>query len=238
MNWRSWHVVALVYVPLGLLLTALTVWVRDGRVLTVGGEAVTVTLADLVQEPAVAADLPPWTGALGLLGGVTMIAAGAITVAVAAGSGPVRGLRADVRALLRDVGLLTVALGADDVFQLHEAVVPALTGLPEKAVFACYLLAAVAIATGHRAVLRRLITPTAVLALCLLAASVAIDVLDPGLRWHAWTEDSIKLLGLAGWSVTVVSWALGWSRAGASAGDGTGPGSTPDEVPVAWGTHP
>ena len=59
MNWRSWHVVVLVYGPLCLFLAALTVWVRDGRVLTVGGEDLTVTLADLVQEPAVAADLPP-----------------------------------------------------------------------------------------------------------------------------------------------------------------------------------
>ncbi|RBY75208.1 hypothetical protein DQ239_17930 [Blastococcus sp. TF02-09] len=215
MSGRPWHVVGLVYGPLGLLLAGLTLWVGDGRVLTVGGEDTTVTLADLVQEPAVAADLPPWTGALGLLGGVTMVAAGAVAVAIALGGvAPDRGARADVRALLRDVGLLTVALGADDLLQLHEAVVPALTGLPEKVVFAGYLFAAAAIAVGHRAVLRRLLTPTAALALCWLATSVAIDVLDPGLRWHAWTEDSMKLLGLAGWSVTVVSWALSWSHAG------------------------
>lgn len=205
---RSWRSAVLVYGPLLLVLAAITWVVRDGVVVRIGGDEVLLRLADLVQEPAAAGGLPPYTGVLSTLGGVLMCAAGAVAVVAGAAAGT--GSR--LAGFLVEVGALTVVLGLDDLLQLHEAVVPGLTGLPEEAVFGLYGVAAAVVVARHQRVLGSLATVLPVVAVGLLAASVGLDVLDPPLRWRAWTEDSVKLLGIAGWSTSLVTWALAAGR--------------------------
>jgi hypothetical protein len=234
-----------------LVLAAITWVVRDGVVLRVGGEDVLLRLADLVQEPAAAGGLPPWAGVLSTLGGVLMCSAGAVAVVAGAAAGT--GSR--IAGFLVEVGLLTAVLGLDDLLQLHEAVVPGLTGLPEEAVFGVYGVAATVVVARHQRVLGGLATVLPVVAVGLLAVSVGLDVLDPPLRWRAWTEDSVKLLGIAGWSTSLITWALvagrgrhpaavprsggpegpptsdGWGSA--ADGDGTRPRCGPEDRSVA-----
>lgn len=206
---RSWRSAALVYGPLLVALAAITWVVRDGVVVRIGGDDVLLRLADLVQEPAAAGGLPPYAGVLSTLSGVLMCAAGAVAVVAGAAAGT--GSR--LAGFLVEVGALTVVLGLDDLLQLHEAVVPGLTGLPEEAVFGLYAVAAAVVVARHQRVLGSLATVLPVVAVGLLAASVGLDVLDPPLRWRAWTEDSVKLLGIAGWSTSLVTWAFAAGRA-------------------------
>jgi hypothetical protein len=210
----AWYAVLLVYGPVAALLALVTVVVGDGRMLTVGGRQTALTLGALVQEPTAVAGLPPWTGLLSTLGGIAMCCAGA--VAFAAGGRRGRG------AVGRELGALTVVLGLDDLLQLHESVVPGLTGLPEEAVLAGYPAAVLLIGLRHREVLRHLVTPVVVVAVLLLGASVALDVLGPALREQAWTEDTLKLLGFTGWAVWLTSTSLGTRMP---------VGSTPSDAP-------
>ena len=205
---RSWRSAVLVYGPVVLVLAAITWVVRDGVAVRIGGEDVLLRLADLVQEPAAAGGLPPWAGVLSTLGGVLMCSAGA--VAVVAGTAAGTGSR--IAGFLVEAGALTVVLGLDDLLQLHEAVVPGLTGLPEEVVFGVYAVAATVVVARHQRVLGNLATVLPVVAVGLLAVSVGLDVLDPPLRWRAWTEDSVKLLGIAGWSTSLVTWAFAAGR--------------------------
>jgi len=209
--------VVLVYGPVAVLFLLLTLVVGDGLTVPVGGRDAELTLAGLVQEPTAVGSLPPWTGLLSTLGGVLLCCAGAVAVAAAP-------RRAD-GAILRELGAFSVLLGLDDLLQLHESVVPGITGLPEEAVFGGYALVALLLAVRHRTALRRLVTPVAVLAVLLLAGSVALDLLDPALRWQSWSEDTLKLLGFTGWAVSLVSWTR-FRRAqqprGASTGIGAG----------------
>jgi hypothetical protein len=205
---RAWSAVLLVYGPVAALLALVTVVVGDGRVLTVGGRQTALTLAALVQEPTAVAGLPPWTGLLSTLGGVGMCCAGAVAFAA--------GARRRPRPIGRELGALTVLLGLDDLLQLHESVVPGLTGLPEEAVLAGYPAVALLIAVRHREALRRLVTPVVAVAVLLLGASVALDVLGPALPEQAWTEDTLKLLGFTGWAVWLASAARDPRRAAGS----------------------
>lgn len=206
---RPWRSAVLVYGPVALVLAAITWAVGDGLAVRIGGEQVLLRLSDLVQEPAAAGGLPVYAGVLSTLGGVLMCSAGAVAVVVGTA---VRGCNRTAGFLV-EVGALTAALGLDDLLQLHEAVVPGLTGLSEEAVFAVYVVTAAVVAARHRQVLGDLAAVLPVVAVGLLAVSVGLDVLDPPLQWRAWTEDSVKLLGIAGWSAALVTWALHACRA-------------------------
>ncbi len=230
---RSWRSAVLVYGPVVLVLAAITWVVRDGVVVRIGGQDVLLRLADLVQEPAAAGGLPVWTGVLSTLGGVLMCSAG--TVALVAGAAARTGSR--IAGFLVEVGALTVVLGLDDLLQLHEAVVPGLTGLPEEAVFGAYGVAAAAVVARHQRVLGSLATVLPVVAVGLLAVSVGLDVLDPPLRWRAWTEDAVKVLGIAGWSTSLVTWALAAGRAASRRGGDERPGDEQD-VSARSRSHP
>jgi len=124
----------------------------------------------------------------------------------------------DARFLLA-AGALTTLLTLDDLFLIHEEVMPVYLRVPERIYLAGYLAAlGLYLAVGWRHILRA-DAPILALALGFFALSVAVDQLrelriyagmtddDQTLAWIA--EDGAKLMGIAAWLVFHVRAAWG-----------------------------
>ncbi len=99
-------------------------------------------------------------------------------------------------------GLLTAALGLDDMVALHEFTYTALVG--ERQVFAAYALVLVLFLIAFRRFLARTSLVLLGLALAGFAFSVVMDRALPG---HHLFEDGSKLLGIAAWGTYFIGTA-------------------------------
>jgi hypothetical protein len=102
-------------------------------------------------------------------------------------------------------GALTTLLLADDIFMLHEYVVPELVGGGEKVFLAAYLAAGSAFLLVYRAQLLRTDLILFAAAIALFATSVAADKLLDHVHL---VEDGAKLLGLVTWTAYFAFTAL------------------------------
>ncbi len=172
-----------------------------------------IPLSLLLIEPVATAKLPWYTGAISTLGCFLWIGAGAVALFAA---GLCSGRH---RACLVIFGLLSLWLGLDDAFLLHEIALPQILPLPQgwdsaafqRSLYVVYLLAFAGwgLAFRHQLKSRDLV----ILACsCLwLGLSMGIDVvieadlLDPYSRlvrdknYALLVEDGSKLLGLLSW---------------------------------------
>ena len=102
-------------------------------------------------------------------------------------------------------GLLSIYLGFDDLFLIHEYLAPIYLKIPERAVYLLIAFATLVYLVRYGRLLRR---PDGVLLLCALAClsgSVAIDaVFAPWLKvmggWDVFIEDGLKWLGICFWT--------------------------------------
>lgn len=136
----------------------------------------------LTRDPAALTGAPPYAGLLSHLG--VLLWCAAATVCFLAGA-----LVRRVRALLFGFGALTAALLLDDLFLLHEAVLPALTAWPEVVFVAVYGAATAVLLTCHRRALRRTDWPLLAGALAALAFAAVADVLPELLAGDRTVED-------------------------------------------------
>jgi hypothetical protein len=121
-------ILAILLLAVGTILAAVLLFRATGRDWWV-----------LLRDPATAYSFPAYAGLFSHLGVLAMTAAGAISVFVALCTP-----RRPQSALLA-AGLFTLWLAADDLFLLHEGLLPRLVGLPEPAVLGLYLLVGLAI---------------------------------------------------------------------------------------------
>lgn len=145
-----------------------------------------------------------WLSHLGVL--VWTVAAGASLLA----GRVLAGRRDGTRLLLTTGGLLSLGLVADDLFQLHESVVPELTRFTEEHLQVGWALLVLAwVLLNRRALVGSHHAPVMLLGGGLLALSMAADVADEAgpfgvaadlLGGHVVLEDGVKLLGIACWS--------------------------------------
>ncbi len=164
-----------------------------------------VPFAKLARDPLAGAGAS-YTGLLSNVG--VLLWSGAATACLFSGAVLGRGTGdAALRRFLLCSGLLTCMLLADDLFLLHEELLPGWTGVPEKAVLAGYGALTLFWLVRFRGVALR--TEPALLALALgcFAVSVLADARD---RENLLLEDGAKLLGIA-------TWLVYFARAGASA---------------------
>ena len=97
-------------------------------------------------------------------------------------------------------GLFTGWLTLDDLFLVHEKVLPAL-GIPQLAVYGAYALMALAFAFYSRALIWNGRRAMFGLAIALLSTSVAIDVIvSQQSTASIILEDGAKLLGIVAWA--------------------------------------
>lgn len=171
--------------------------------------------ADLLRDPLAVAELRQpecckvYYGAVSNLG-VLMWMGGAAVCLFAAAVIVTQGLRPGAVVFLAAAGLLTGFLAIDDLFLVHENVLPAF-GVPEPVTYAAYgMLGLAYLATSWREILNHNVFLLAA-GVVLLGTSVTIDWLvhsDHPLRIVL--EDGAKLTGIAAWvgfHVTA-AWAL------------------------------
>jgi hypothetical protein len=182
-----------------------------------GAELVDRSFSNVTHDPLAVAKEPFYVGALsnvGVLVWWTAAVACAVTAAVLWRS------RRDVAAPLGAAGLLAAALTADDLFMVHDVILPDYLHVPEPVTYAAYVAAATAFAVAYRTFLSR--TRWALLALVLLffACSVVIDwlVSDEREEQLAGVEDVFKLFGIVTWAAYWIPLALGSLRASTEAG--------------------
>ena len=170
-------------------------------------------LSDLMRDPAAVAAQPFYIG-LGSHVGVLLWGAAATICLFSAGvltPGSEAGTR---RSFLNASGVLTLILALDDLFLLHEEVIPRFLGIPEMVVLGSYGLLVIAYLTRYRGVIARTDHYLLRLALTFFGLSLVLDmlpalfpdsssmrdVLPPVLiDVHVLLEDGAKLFGIVSW---------------------------------------
>jgi hypothetical protein len=168
-----------------------------------------IPIGNLTRDPVAVAGLPAYTGYLSQVGILFWSAAAAISIFCAVN------IRQDasshgLRAFLVCSGLLTLMLGFDDAFLIHEEVLPH-AGVPEKVVFAGYgSLFGLFLCRFFRLIAQTEFVVLA-FALSLFGFSVSMDSwLPSGLvegsdeDFLYLLEDGTKLTGVIGWLAYLV----------------------------------
>lgn len=157
-----------------------------------------IPIGDMVRDPTAVAGVSIYVGFLSQFG--IFFWAGAATLCLFSMLIlPRTPANTEARRFLMLSGLLSLTLGFDDVFLLHEAFFPHI-GIPELAVFAAYgVFVAYYLVRFHKTILRTEYV-LLVIALGFFAVSVLFDLLDPpGLDPDFW-EDVAKVVGIVAWA--------------------------------------
>lgn len=183
----EWRFVCLALVPI-LAIAGAKVWAD-------------VAVPSLLRDPSAYLGAPPLTGFLSMLGG--MVWAGAVALWAALPATARSGDTTTTRFALA-MASLTAYLAADDMFLLHEAVLPSLLHIPESAVIGTIGVATVTCVLLFRHRLASHRPALFALAVLLLSSSVAFDVINSlrNVRTSSLfllAEDGCKWLGICGW---------------------------------------
>lgn len=154
--------------------------------------------SELMRDPTSIHGMSPLIGLFSNLGIFVMFCAGGAAVFASRHARRRQGL-------LRAAGLLTLVVAFDDFFMVHDYFVPGLLGLDELFFLVPLGLAAGAVFVVYRRELASREHAALWLALALLSASIAVDVLVPFSPRAVLVEDGFKFVGLC-------LWALYWIR--------------------------
>jgi len=102
------------------------------------------------------------------------------------------------KAFLLTSGLLTMFLGADDAFLIHDKILPRI-GVPETVTFAVYLLLVLLYMVRFRSLIFKTNYVLLGLSGIFFATSILVDVLQPGVQSLYLLEDAAKLAGILCW---------------------------------------
>ena len=103
-------------------------------------------------------------------------------------------------------GIFTMILMLDDLFMLHEHIIPKFLRIPQRAILAGYPILAVLYLIRFRATIVQTYYEILLLAFGFLAISVVLDVIPNFLAdWRPLFEDGAKLLGIVSWFVYLSS---------------------------------
>lgn len=147
-------------------------------------------------DPASTFGASQFVGLLSHAGVLLAWGAGFASVVAGAFVARARGWRHALPLLVAGAG--TAYLAFDDLFRLHEEILPRLR-IEEEAIFGVYVVATLAFLWWYRRFFREHEWPLLALAAVALAASVALDqkIVNPSAALSRWLEDGLKLFGLA-----------------------------------------
>ncbi len=189
-----WPVMLLIYAPLAIAFgIVIVVRLRTG-----------IAIAEFTRDPLGFTEIPVYTGVLSNLGVVIWAGAAAICL-FSYGVDRSRTGGASPHFLLAG-GLLTLLLMFDDLYMLHEVVLPEHAGIPQNVVYVTYIILVLGfLAWFHKTILQSHYL-LLLLALAGLGFSIGVDriaslVSVPGLYVF---EDGAKLFGIVSWSTYFV----------------------------------
>ena len=192
-------------------MITLAIWAVLALVL---GAAVLARLAygipwdHMLGDPAAALQAPFYLGFVSNVG-ILLWAAAAGVFLFAARVLALAGGDARWRRFLFASGAFGALLALDDLFMLHERVLPDVLGIPQPAVAAAYAVDGLAYLAWFSPLIAASAWPVLLAAFGLLAASLGMDQLPVELYARALWEDAAKLLGIGAW----LSYALATSAA-------------------------
>lgn len=196
---RLWPLLLVLYVPVAAILLAIALFR-----LTVG-----IEVSDFLRDPVQFYEGPAYIGMVSVLGGLiwaSTVAVCLFTHGLLRGRGASGSSARDGQFFLA-AGGITALLMFDDVFMLHEVVLPDALGIPETVVFATYGALLLGFLARYRAWILQYDFLILLLALAALGASVAVDITDSLIPYPAtylW-EDGAKLFGIVSWAAFFVS---------------------------------
>lgn len=160
-----------------------------------------VPLHQLLRDPLAVARLPYYVGAISNLGVVCWSASLGVALFLAC----LRNVAPAARRFFMCFGALTCLLVMDDLYQLHEEVIPKYGG-HDQALLGAYGLLAALLLLGNRRFILSHPYGHLVAALAFFATSVAFDAFNPGVPYALGVliEDGAKLLGIVAWAVFTV----------------------------------
>lgn len=190
---RLMRVTALAYViALGLLLLAV-----------VAASWQQVPVGDLTRDPAVVLDGHPFTGAISFIGVLCWSATASICL-FASGLENRRSAPDQASFLFAAAGLTGLLL-VDDLFMLHDWILPVYLGIPEFFIYLTYALLALAYVIFYRQIILDHAAWLFAAAALFFALSVGTDLVMPdGPAIYIW-EDGFKFLGIISWSLFHIS---------------------------------
>jgi hypothetical protein len=165
-------------------------------------------LAALTRDPTRVLGGLPWIGLMSNLGVLIWASAAAICCFGAAVLSE-RGAERRRIEFLWVSGVLTAVLVLDDLLQLHEGVVPRITGWPESAIVSVYPILFLAYLARYAATILAAEWLLLLASAALLAASIGIDAVFTGER-RAFVEDGSKLAGIVLWLAFYARTAQRW----------------------------
>jgi hypothetical protein len=178
----------LAYIPALAALSFLAVFRKAG-----------VPASVLLRDPAATTNAPFYIGLYSHLGALLWAAAATVLFfsAVLVSQRPDR---EEDRRFFLWWGLLTAVFAIDDLFMVHEEVMPRFLGVPEKAVLLAYVAASVVLIGRFRTVILDTRYAIFLVALTCLGLSLVFDRASLGLPLpRAVLDDVFKFLGIVGW---------------------------------------
>ncbi len=173
-----------------------------------------IPIGDMVRDPTAVAGESIYVGFISQAGIFMWAGAAAVCLLGALVLTPKTEEARETRRFLLVSGLLSLTLGLDDVFLLHEAFFPHI-GIPELVVFAAYgIFVAYYLLRFHRMIFR---TEFLLLGMALgfFALSVLLDLLDPTFLDPDFWEDGSKVVGIVAWLAYYFRTTLAAVRVGA-----------------------
>jgi hypothetical protein len=159
-----------------------------------------IPLDTFTQDPTAIMDAPFYLGAFSNIGNMLWSGAAILCLFTAFIIKNKNFLREDYKFIFAS-GLITLLLAFDDMFLLHEEVLPNFLHVPENAVIVSYVnLFAIYIILFRRKIFS---TEFVILfmAFFLIGLSTVIDILPLPIEKDSFLEDAIKLFGVVSWFV-------------------------------------
>jgi hypothetical protein len=202
-SWQLIVLIVLAFVPPGL------VWVV--------GEVKGMSPGFLTRDPAALTGSPWYLGALSTFG--LFLWASAATSAIL-GFFSARGRAQFEARLFLWAGAISVVLGLDDAFQIHEEIAPEDLGIPQRVVYVFYIVMIVIFVWHvHRSIshMGRKIPIAAGLFFAISFVVDAIESIENSLLEHStvfYVEDGAKFIGIALWAAFLLRAAVRESSPG------------------------
>jgi hypothetical protein len=150
----------------------------------------------MTSDPLQTAEFPWYTGFLSNLG----IILWSISIGCAFSSAMILPNNRQVARFLIATGMLSILLVIDDMFRIHDSILPSLLHIPEFLTFIAYgLLIAIYLFSFYRIILSDASFLLLAGALLFLGISIVFDMVSPYSSMETFIKDGLKFIGIALW---------------------------------------